>query len=107
MTPNLPVPVPDPERPSRQLARAIKAQERTELAVFEHNLAARYQAECDRIDSQAIADVTRTALDEEMSVLDWGMAQAGDSLAKAELVSRKVAMQSKIDSDRIARRFGG
>jgi hypothetical protein len=104
---NLPARLPDPEHPSRQLARAIRAQEQTELAVFEHNLASRYQAECDRIDSQAIADVTRTALEEEMSVLDWGLEQAAGSVAKAELVSRKVAMQSKIDSDRIARRFGG
>jgi hypothetical protein len=92
--------------PSRQLARATQAQSRTELAVFEHNLAARYVAECDRIDSQALSDVIRTALEEEIANLDWGLEQAAGSAAKAELVARKVAMQSKINSARIARRFG-
>jgi uncharacterized protein YqeY len=94
-------------RAAHQHGRALVAQERTELAIFEHNLEARYLAECDRIDSAAIADVTKGALEEEMSVLDWGLAQTGGSQAKAELVSRMVAQQSKIDMGRIARRFGG
>jgi len=42
-----------------------------------------------------------------MSVLDWGIQEAAGSRAKAELVSRMVSLQSKIDSARIARRFGG
>jgi hypothetical protein len=104
---NLPVRLVDGTAPSRQLVRAAKAQERTELAIYEHNLASRYLAECDRVDSQAIADVTKTALDEEMEVLDWGLQRAGGSAAKAQLVAEKVAMQSRIDSARIARRFGG
>ncbi len=93
--------------PSRQVARAAKALERTETAIYEHGLMARFQAECDQIDARAVADVTRTALEEEMNVLDWGLSEAGDSLAKRELVSRMVSLQSKIDSGRIARRFGG
>jgi hypothetical protein len=92
---------------SRQLGRAVEAQRHTELAIYEHNLEARYQAECDRIDSQAIADVARTALEEEMAVLDFGLRAAEGSAAKAELVSRMVSLQSKIDAGRIARRFGG
>jgi hypothetical protein len=102
----LPVLRSDHERPSEQIIRAATAQRRTELAVFEHNLAARYVAECERIDAQALGDVVKTALEEELSVLDWGMEQATGSAAKAELVSRKVAMQSRINSARIARRFG-
>lgn len=98
--------VDDGEQPSRQLARAVAAQRHIELAVFEHNLEARYVAECERIEAQALSDVVRTALEEELSVLDWGMEQAAGSVAKAELVSRKVAMQSRINSARIARRFG-
>lgn len=101
------LPVPWDGRPSRQLTRAVRAQEQTELAIFEHSLGARFQAECDRIDSAAIADVTRAALEEEMAVLDDCLALAGDSLAKRELVSRMVSLQSKIDGARIARRFGG
>lgn len=92
---------------SRQLSRAVTAQSRTELAIFEHNLQARLVTECEQIDAQGLSDAVRTSIDEELGVLDWGMEQAEGSAAKAELVSRKVAMQSKINSARIARRFGG
>jgi hypothetical protein len=92
---------------SRQVRRAAQAQEQTELEIFSHSLAVRFVAECERIDAEALADVVRTALDEELSVLDYGLEQAAGSAAKAELVSRLVSMQSKIDSARIARRFGG
>jgi hypothetical protein len=91
---------------SRQVRRAVQAQERTELAIFEHHLQARYLTEIDRIDSTAIADVAKAALEEELNILDWGLEQAAGSPAKAELVSRMVSLQSKIDSGRIARRFG-
>jgi len=92
---------------SRQITKAVQAQEKTELAIYEHHLQARYLAEVDRIDSAAIGDVTKAALEEEMNVLDWGLEQAAGSQAKAELVSRMVAQQSRIDIGRIARRFGG
>lgn len=104
--PDLPI-LREGSRASRQLAKATRAQEQTELAVFQHHLEARYLAECDRIDAQAIADVTKGALEEELAVLDWGLAQAAGSPAKAELVARLVGQQSRIDSARIARRFGG
>jgi hypothetical protein len=97
----------DSGRPSRELARAVDAQRHTELAIFQHGLEARYLAETDRIDSQAVSDVIRTALEEELSVLDWGLERANGSAAKAEMVARKVTMQSNINSARIARRFGG
>jgi hypothetical protein len=103
---NLPVPW-EGGRPSRQLVRAAKAQRRTDLAIFRHTLDVRYVTECERLDAQALSDVVRTSLEEEISNLDWGLEQARGSAAKAELVSRKIAMQSKINSDRIARRFGG
>jgi hypothetical protein len=93
--------------PSRQVARAARALERCELDIYHHQLMARFAAECDQIDARAVADVTRTALEEEMSVLDWGLQEAAGSHAKAELVSRMVSLQSKLDSARIARRFGG
>ena len=102
---NLPVPWEGP-RPSRQLVRAAKAQSRTELDIFRHALNARYVSECERHDAHALSDVVRTALEEEIGNLDWGLEQAAGSAAKAELVSRKIAMQAKINSDRISRRFG-
>jgi hypothetical protein len=94
------------QRPTR-IGRAIAAQRQTELAVFKHHLDTRYIAECTQIDVEALGDVVRTALETELGVLDWGMEQATGSPAKAELVSRKVSMQSKINSARIMRRFGG
>jgi len=103
--PNLPARLTD-ANPSRALARATRDTEQTELSIYRHHLDARYRAECDRIDSQAIADVARSALDTEMDVLDSCMAKAGDSTAKRELVARMVALQSEIDIRRISRRFG-
>ncbi|MGE5281082.1 MAG: hypothetical protein ACM3N0_01940 [Chloroflexota bacterium] len=103
---NLPVRFSDVARPSRALIRAARATQRTELDIYEHGLATRRQVECDRIDSAAIADVTRTALDAEMTNLDYGLERAGQSPAKRELVARMVAQQSRIDIARIERRFG-
>ena len=91
---------------SRQMRRAVQAQERTELAVFEHHLAASYLREVERIDAEALAGVVKTAINEELDTLDYGLGLAAGSPAKAELVSRLVSMQSKIDGARIARRFG-
>jgi hypothetical protein len=105
--PNLPVRLTDTGRPSRALTRAVRETKETELAIYRHHLDARYLAECDRIDSQALGDVVRSALDEEMNVLDTCLVRAGDSPAKKELVARLVALQSELDSRRIARRYGG
>lgn len=103
---NLPV-LRDDDQSLRQLTAAVEIQRHTDLAVFEYHQAVRFAAECDRLDSQAISDVVRTALEEELSLLDWGMQEAAGSPAKAELVARKVTMQSKINNARIQRRFGG
>ena len=103
---NLPIPW-EGGRPSRQLAQATRAQEQTELEIFRHGLAARFHAECDRQDSQALSDVMTTALDEELGLLRYGLDKAAGSAAAAELVSRKVAQFSEINSRRIGRRFGG
>ncbi|HEX7245082.1 MAG TPA: hypothetical protein VF245_05900 [Solirubrobacterales bacterium] len=77
------------------------------MAVFEHQLVAVYLREVDRIDAETLAEVVKTALEEGLNVLDFGLSLAAGSPAKAELVSRLVSMQSKIDNARIARRFGG
>jgi hypothetical protein len=103
---DLPVPW-EGSRPSRQLAQATRAQEKCELEIFRHGLAARFQAECDRADTQALSDVLTTALDEELGLLRYGLDKAAGSAAAAELVSRKVSQFSEINSRRIARRFGG
>jgi hypothetical protein len=104
---NLPARLADSVRPSRQLVRAARATQRAELSIYEHQLAAGVEVACDQIDSRAIADVTRTALEEEMNVLDEFTERAGSSRAKRELVARMVTQQSRIDIARIGRRFGG
>lgn len=91
--------------PDRQLSRAVAAKSRTELAIYQHFLDTQYLAACDRIDSEALSDVVRTALNEELTLLDEGMQKAAGSPAKAELVSRKVSMQSALSNRRIERRF--
>jgi hypothetical protein len=103
---NLPMPRGNDEQSLRQLVRAVEIQQHTDLAVFEYHQVVRFAAECDRIDSQAVSDAVRTALEEELNLLDWGMQEASGSAAKAELVARKVAIQSRINNARIQRRFG-
>ena len=49
----------------------------------------------------------RIGVEEELDLLDWGMERANGSLAKTELVARKVTVLANINSARIARRFGG
>jgi hypothetical protein len=91
----------------RQLAQARRAQASTELTLFRYNLEARTRAEVDRIDSQALGDAARAALEEEFETLDWGLERANGSATKLELVHRKLEMQSAINNRRTARRFGG
>ncbi len=103
----LPARLTDDGLPPRQLARAIQHQRRTELAVFDHHLEARYLADCEEIDAHALSEVINTALELEIGNLDTGLALAAGSPAKSELVARKIAMQSKINDRRISARFGG
>jgi hypothetical protein len=91
----------------RQVARARRAQTNTELAIYQHGLQAHAEAEMDRLDSQAIADVSRTAMEEELALLDYGLHCAGQSPAKIEIVARTVERLSTLNNRRISRRFGG
>lgn len=102
----LPNPLPDGERLD-QLAQATISQQQVELEIFRHHLLARYVAECEVIDIEARGDVAWAGLDEELKLLDKGMAQAAGSTAaaKAELVARKVDLLVGLDNTRFAR-FG-
>lgn len=88
-----------------QAAQAVRAQRKMEVAVFRHGLQAAARAECDRQDGQAAADAIRASLDEELSLLDWGLHRAGASATKVELVARKVQMLSSLNDTRLTRRF--
>jgi hypothetical protein len=91
---------------SRQVVRAARAQERTELAIVEHQLAALYDRECSVIDSESIAEVTKNSLVNVLDVLDFGLERAGDRPAARELVSRAIARLEHLDDAAIMRRYG-
>lgn len=97
---------PDGHLTKRQAARASRDQGVAELAVFRYGLQTRVQAERDRLDSQAVADASRTALEEELDLLDYGLGRAGISGAKAAIVARHVEQLVSINNRRITRRFG-
>jgi len=90
----------------RPTVQARRAQREAEVAVFRHGLQTAVATELDRLDSQAIADVITTATEEELRFLDYGLALANGSAAKAELVARKAHLLSQINNARIVRRFG-
>ncbi len=90
----------------RQMAKARRAQENTEIKLFGHTLEAHTIAEIDRLDSQAIADASRAALEQEVGLLEYGLARAQGSVAKTELVARHVERMAAINDRRITRRFG-
>lgn len=91
----------------RQAAKARREQTDTELELFRYSLQARLRAEIDRVDSEAIADAARAALQEELAFLSDGLARAGASQTALELVSRKLDLLSNANNRRLARRFGG
>ncbi len=105
--PMLPAPLDDAAGLTpRQMAKARRAQTSTELAIFDHRLKARLRAEVDQLDGQALADASRASLEEELDLLDYGMARAGTSAARLDLVARHVERMATINNRRITRRFG-
>jgi hypothetical protein len=91
----------------RDLARATRDRNRTELAIYRHGLGARYRAEADRLDAQAVSDAVQASLEEELNLLDYGLRRAAGSAAAGELVARKANLLSSLNDRRIGRRFGG
>lgn len=90
----------------RQVTKARRSQANAGFAVYRHGLEAFVLSEFDRLDSQAAADATRAALDEELDLLDYGVGRAGQSPLKARLVARRVERFSAINDRRLTRRFG-
>jgi hypothetical protein len=105
--PHLPAIIADGgDRPSRYLVRAQHAQDSAELEVFKHEIQAAALSAIDQIDAQTLADAARSSLEEELRLLDEGLARAGSSKAAIELVSRKLNILANINDRRISRRFG-
>jgi hypothetical protein len=63
-------------------------------------------SEISRQTCYALTDVITTATEEELRFLDYGMAMAGTSAAKLELVARKVNLLSSLNNGSITRQFG-
>jgi hypothetical protein len=104
----LPAALDDPTGPPpRQAAKARRAKDANELEVYRYGLGASGRAQIDQYDSQAAGDASRTALEIETDLLDYGLSRVGGSAAKAELVARHVNRLSTINDRRITRRFGG
>jgi hypothetical protein len=101
-----PVPINSDGLPSaRQLGVARRAQTKTELEVFRYGLGAQAQAQIDQIDSEALDDATRAAMECELGLLDDGLTKAGASPAKAAIVARHVERNVTIN-DRANRQLG-
>lgn len=88
-----------------QQGRARRMTSQAELELYRKTLDATVQTRSDQLDSQALGDAIQTAMDEEMNVLDYGLARAAGSAAKTEIVAQKVAMFSAVNNKRIGRRF--
>ncbi|MGD9735220.1 MAG: hypothetical protein AB7V58_06365 [Solirubrobacterales bacterium] len=73
-----------------------------------HTLRAHFDKEASRIDTEAVFEASKAALDGELELLDWGVqkAQAMGSTAGAKLVSDRVEQLSRINSKNLSRRFG-
>jgi hypothetical protein len=56
---------------------------------------------------EALADVNRTAMSEEMDLVDAGLARAAGSQLKAEAVARALQRQGSIADRMVRRTFGG
>ena len=96
----------DDTRRSLQVIRAERAERRAEERAFQEVLKIRHRSMIDQLESQAVGDAIRIALDEELNLLGYGLLRANGSMAKAELVARKVEMLSLINDRRISRHFG-
>jgi hypothetical protein len=103
---NLPVLHSGSDLPARHVGRAVRAQRDSEMTVYKYGLRAREHAEMSRLDTQALSDVVKCALEEELNLMAWGMSETEGSLARAEVVARKLALFTDINTERIQRRFG-
>lgn len=91
----------------RQARKLQRQDATTAIEVYGHRRDARKLAACAEAEIEALADVNRTAMNEEMDLADAGIARAAGSSLKSKSVARALQRQEAI-ADRIVRRaFGG
>lgn len=91
----------EPVRSRRDVVRV----RRSDSSLLGYSLAAFERSQKDQIDSQTTRDALECAFDEEVSLFDHGMAKAGGSVTKQQLLADKLEMLAKINNRRIGRRF--
>jgi hypothetical protein len=85
--------------------RDLVRQRRSDSSMLGYTLNAYERSQKDQIDSQTTRDALECAFDEECSLFDHGMAKAGASSTKQQLLADKLEMLAKINNRRIGRRF--
>lgn len=102
-----PVPFNDPPGPSsRNVAKAQRAQENTDLEVHRYSLGAGARSLMTQYDLQAVHDASRVGLDCELDLLKHGLSRIDGSAAGADLIARTINRLANIDERIITRRFG-
>jgi hypothetical protein len=91
----------------RQLEQAHRVEADTALELHRYKHGARFRAQVDIYDSEAVADANQAAACTEMDLLDWCLSRAGSSAAKIEVTARAAQRVALINDRRIMRRFGG
>lgn len=91
-------------RQARKLQRQDAA---AAIEAYGHRRDVRKLAACAEAEIEALADVNRTAMNEEMDLADAGIVRAAGSSLKSRSVARALQRQEVL-ADRIVRRtFGG
>jgi hypothetical protein len=91
----------------RQLDKARRVEADTALELHRYKHGARFRAQIDIYDSEAVADANQAAACTEMDLMDWCLSRAGMSVAKIEVTARAAQRTAIINDRRIMRRFGG
>lgn len=86
--------------------RGRKARNSTSLEVYCHGIGSAGRTQIAQQQLQAVKDVMKMALGNELEFLDEGLESANGSAAKAELVARKVSQFVSLDERIIAQNFG-
>ena len=90
---------------SRYLDQVSRTQQDVELAIFVRAVLARYRADTDRLDSQALADALQAALEDAVGLLEHGLKLAAGNPYAVDLVTEAVELLSAMNRQRIVRRF--
>lgn len=86
--------------------RAVAARRQVEDGLLIHALRAHYDQEAARLDASAAFEASKSALEGELNLLHWGLAQAEGSAAAAKLVADRIEQLSWINDHNLSRRFG-